>query len=274
MILSIFSALPMLLPLAQIADVPTSDVTQVIAKLSSDDAGGEVGTICGQILSFPSVPPAVVLALEGAFGRLSSKEPKQRIAETLVELNDRDPRYYEYIEKFAAVAIEDRTPSFIARNAEGKAIRGEVSIDFNAWCATNHVSIQETIGREMRAVGDVESLARLRDPRSIELLKTALQSPQEGIVNAGIEGLALLHVSDSISTITQAIGRFPRGLAWFFARSLVLYGSPESERVLNTLPITPNELIGKKKEGFIVRAEYSKKDMTRAVRSRAGASSR
>jgi len=83
-------------------------------------------------------PDARILpALEVAFDRRELKREKQAIAVTLLRLGDKSDKYFDFLAGYARDAVEDRTPYYVASDANGHAIQGRFDSAFENWCAAN-----------------------------------------------------------------------------------------------------------------------------------------
>src|ERR1700730_3578181 len=160
----------------------------------------------GVLSEIPLLPesPELTAALKDAFDRQQETRGKQYIAAALVQLGEPDSRFYDYLAGRAEEAMASSGPTWFGYDSEGKAIRGEYSLEFRAWCSSNSVDLREGAARQIRALDDIQILANTRDPRATELLVRALRSPNHYVVLAAAEGLALRRVNSAIPAIVAA----------------------------------------------------------------------
>lgn len=215
--------------------------------------------VLSEILLLPEAPELTV-ALKHAFERQQEPRGKQYIAAALVQLGEPDPRFYDYLASRAEETMASSGPTWFGYDSEGKAIRGEYSLEFRAWCSSNGVDLREGAARQIRALDDIQILANTRDPRATELLVRALRSPNNYVVVAAAEGLALRRVNSAIPAIVAAAQRLPPASSWVIARELALYGTPEADRELARIIKDPIAVIEYKKHLAFQRNAYDQTD--------------
>jgi hypothetical protein len=180
--------------------------------------------------------PRIVPALEAAFGRRSAKREKQEVAMTLLRLGDKSAEYFDFLAQYAREAVEDRSPSFIYFDANGRSVRGRFSTAFETWCALN--------GKEPKSVAavqievypqDVQFLARSEDQRGAELLRKGLNSPHPYVVAFCVEGLGRLQDVAAIPFIAKECERLEQDARIAVAMALPWYSSPEAYQLMERL---------------------------------------
>jgi hypothetical protein len=190
------------------------------------------------LYSLEGQPPdaRTIPALAAAFEQKELKKEKQWVAATLLRLGEKSDRYFDFLAGYAREAVEDRTPSFERYDANGRAIRGQFSAEFENWCAQN--------GKDPRAVTaiqlgvypeDVLMLAKAQDQRALDLFKQGLDSPNPGVVGYSVQGLARLQDITAIPLIARTAERLPIGARGIIAMQLPWYSRPEAEPLIARL---------------------------------------
>jgi HEAT repeat protein len=214
-------------PLARTQD----EVSALLARLSSDPFDESV---LYAIERRPS-DDRIVPALEAAFDHRAAKSEKQAIAETILRLGNKAERFLEFLANYAREAVEDRTPFFLKVDAEGKAVPGQFSAEFENWCAQN--------GKDPRSVASVQSivypkdvlaLAEVQAPSALELFKKGLDSPNPIVVSISVRGLGRLRDVASIPLIAKACDRLPSARR-AVAVELPWYSDPQADALMERL---------------------------------------
>jgi hypothetical protein len=183
--------------------------------------------------------PRIIPALKSAFEARGSKEEKQKIAGTLLRLGERSDAYFEFLATYVKQAVDDRSPSFIMYDSQGRFVQGQFSPTFENWCAQN--------GKDPRAVAalqfdvyprDVSELAKAQDARAAALFKTGLESPHPLVVCFSVEGLGRLQDTSAIPLIRKTAER-SRAIAEAIAIALPWYSWPEAESL--RIELEPNK---------------------------------
>ena len=207
------------------------DVSALLARLSSEPFDESV---LYAIERRPS-DDRIIPALEAAFDRRAAKSEKQAIAETLLRLGNKAERFFEFLANYAREAVEDRTPFFLKVDADGRAVPGQFSAEFENWCAQNGknprfvAALQWTVYPK-----DVLALAEVQDPRASELFKKGLDSPYPVVVSVSVRGLGRLRDVAAIPLIAKACGRLPSARR-AVAVELPWYSHPEADALMERL---------------------------------------
>jgi hypothetical protein len=176
-----------------------------------------------------------VPALEAAFDHRAAKSEKQAIAETLLRLGNKSERLFEFLATYAREAVEDRTPFFLKVDAEGGAVPGQFSAEFENWCAQNDKDPRSVAALQwMTYPKDVLALAEVQDPRASELLRKGLDSPNPAVVSVSVRGLGRLRDVAAIPLIAKACDRLPSARR-SVAVELPWYSLPAADALMERL---------------------------------------
>src|SRR5579872_5464807 len=94
--------------------------------------------------------PQLLPDLRQAFEDTKAKREKQAIARTLVRLGDKDIRYFEYLASFAKPAVESGAPMIFVYGSDGKAVRGVVNPEFQAWCRDHGLDPEQELVNQFK----------------------------------------------------------------------------------------------------------------------------
>jgi hypothetical protein len=210
--------------------------------------------------------PRIMPALEEAFDRRKAKEEKQEIAVTLIRLGNQTAKYFDFLAGYARTAVEDRTPSFMDFDQNGRAIRGQFSAEFENFCQVNGLDPKATAAKQFGDyIQDVHFLARAQDPRAIEILRRGLESPYPNVVGYSVEGLGRLQDTTAVPLIEKACERL-KGAQGVVAMALPWYGTPQAGALMKRLMPDP-----KHREFEIQQVQRLRLIELRQAASRAGA---
>jgi len=165
-------------------------------------------------------------SLDDGFGKMS-------LASQLMELGIRDEKYFRYLAKKAQIAIERDVPFPMKFNEKGKAVRGEMSEAFLAWCEKNQVD-----PGEMTSILIYEDpipvmlLAKSGDPRALPLLLRGLDSLNLYIVAKAAYGLGLIGDPRAIDHFIQAIDKAPEEVRPEIVKALGYFDHPKAQAAL------------------------------------------
>lgn len=146
----------------------------------------------------------LVPILEERFVHGQDADIKARVARSLLDLEDKNEAYWDFLVQQAKLAIESDVPS--SRCLTPTSCTGHSA--YVAW-ARAHNAPEDTeaemklhwqLEREVQGVFD--------DPRGIPLLREALKSANINVVWSGADGLSRAHDKDSIPLIVEACKRF------------------------------------------------------------------
>ena len=187
--------------------------------------------------------PRTITALQNAFESRHNKRDKQLIASALLRFGNSSARYFDYLARYAGVAIEDQMPLFEKFDDQGKSVRGQLSAEFENWCALNHKDPNEMAALQFTVYpADVKILAEVDDPRALDLFRKGLDSPNPGVVAYSVEGLGRLHDMSALPLIEQAFQRLPSGDRMAVPMELPWYDRPEAYQLMQRLNPNPATL--------------------------------
>jgi hypothetical protein len=210
--------------------------------------------------------PKTIPALKAAFDRNDRKRDKQLIAVTLIRLGESNT-YFDFLAHHAKQAIDDRSPSFLKYDPEGKVVKGQYAAAFENWCAQNGKSPKSMEEFQSDSAMDVLMLAWAQEPRAEELFIRGLNSLHEFVVAYSIEGLGRLQAASAIPKIAEVFGRFPASIAKGLGMQLAWFSDLRAYQLMQRV-IPDERLRNSLREGI---ARQRKMEVERAVR-RAGGS--
>jgi hypothetical protein len=207
-----------------------------LSELLANLEGGSFDRSVLHALEAQPSNPKITEALETAFRRKTAKDEKQAIAATLLRLGNKAPKYFDFLAGYARVAVEDRTPSFIKVDSNGRSVRGEFSAEFENWCASHGENPKSVAAIQSGTYPqDLEALASVQDPRAREIFRKGLDSPQPLVVVLSVEGLGRLQDAAAIPLIAQASEHISEGTKLAVATKLPWFASAEADRMLEHL---------------------------------------
>jgi len=257
MLRAIFISSTFIISLA-FADSQVAELAKRLRRLPVDQAA------LITVLSSPS-SQEIREALRSAFLNAHDKSDKQAIASTLVEIGQADDEIFNYLSKFAKMAIGHQAPIFIKYDSAGHAVRKEYNQEFEIWCKLNNVDVQQELKLQMLDLpNDVRLFARTLDPRTIPLLKEGILSSNPWIAETCAESLGLQGRNEISGSLIAAIERTPGDSKEVLASALPLFSNPESVRAFERF--TPDEHRRERwrKEAVQARSSYQKKILLRS----------
>jgi hypothetical protein len=158
---------------------------------------------------------------------------KAVVASALVRLGDKSPQYWDFLEAYATVAVNDDAPFPLRFDAAGRMIPKDLAPEFLTWTAARKVdptaaSWDQVYGMPGRLLMVVQS----HDPRGLPLLRKALTSRNHYVQAQGARGLAILKDQQSIPQIIDACLKAPADIAPVLARALIFFDDPEAQRIV------------------------------------------
>jgi HEAT repeat protein len=155
---------------------------------------------------------------------------KAKIASALVRLGDKDPIYWDFLEKQATLALDSDAPYPGSFDSRGKAVPRELSPEFVEWAKSQHIAPESLAETAMyKLPGRLLLLAETGDPRGLPLLRRAMSSRNYMIQAVAAKGLAKLLDKDSIPLIIEACQRAPMDAAPGIAEALVYFDDPQAQ---------------------------------------------
>lgn len=223
------SSTPLSAQNAPAAPSQAEQLAAAIARATSGDADiGDVEIIAeaGAVQAIPS--------LEEQFGRTTDVDTKDKIANGLVRLGDRDNTYWNYLLEQAMLALDSDIPDPLFSDPQGKTM-DQISSELQAWAQAHNVSESTAFQSAMYDMpGKVLELAQTGDPRGIPFLRRALQSRNYMIAGWAAKGLVQIQDKDSIPLIIAACERVPKGYASEIAKSLIWFDDPRAQTAVDT----------------------------------------
>jgi PBS lyase HEAT-like repeat len=207
------------------------EVTALLARLNSERFDESV------LYDLERQPSDVrtIPALEAAFDNRAAKSEKQAIAGTLLRLGSKAKRVFEFLATYTREAVDDRTPFFLRVDANGLAVSGQFSAEFENWCAQNGKDPKSVAALQwMVYPKDVLALAEVQDPRASELFRKGLDSPNPVVVSVSVRGLGRLRDVAAIPLIAKACDRLPSARR-AVAVELPWYSHPEADVLMERL---------------------------------------
>jgi hypothetical protein len=168
--------------------------------------------------------------LQNVFSQSQSTLTKCFIARKLIKLGNNDEVYWNYLAGVAREALDSDIPDWFAYDENGKAIKGKISPEFEAWAKAQKTSggpwAEDQFYGPMLPLG---LLASTGDPRAVPLLRSGLLARNYLIEAASAGGLAELRDKDSIPLIVEACKRAPADDAGAIAMALLQFNDPEAQ---------------------------------------------
>ncbi|HEU5400130.1 MAG TPA: HEAT repeat domain-containing protein [Terriglobales bacterium] len=193
--------------------------------------------------NFSSVDIAIIVrrhavqaipSLETQFNRSKDPTTKERIADALIRLGEKNAPYWDYVINRARQVLGDAPPTPIEYDASGTVASTEPSKRLIEWANKHHISIQQAWYDAMfDAPGAIKVLGIYDDARAIPILREALISENDFIKIAAAQGLAELHDTASIPTIIKVCQNAPKEAASSIAQSLIYFDDPAAQRAVD-----------------------------------------
>jgi hypothetical protein len=206
-------------------------VREAVAELKSGKCIGVHLTLIGKAKAVEAIPDLEVL-----FARTEDELDKLEIAQVLVQLGDKNDRYWDYLVRQATAVIESDAPSPARFDSEGKGIPGSApSPEFAAWAKAHKLDPGEEAANAVYLYpGRILLLGASDDKRAIPLLRRALLSSNYFVETIAAEGLAENHDDASIPMIIEACRRAPAEAAAAIATfSLVYFDDPRAQSAVD-----------------------------------------
>jgi hypothetical protein len=232
------------------------DLPRLLGRLKdgSVDAGA-LAKVEGHALDQRTVP-----ALKEGFGRSKGNRDKQLIAITLIHLGERSDLYFDFLARPARQAIEDRTPSFVRYDSDGRVVKGQHAVAFENWCAQNGKDPKIVAELQASAAIDVLLLARAQDVRATELFLQGLDSPHEFVAMYSVEGLGRLQVTSAIPKIAEVCHRLPAEAAKGLGMQLAWFSDVQAHQLMQR--IIPDERLRSSLRDGIAKQRNAEMELT------------
>lgn len=161
-------------------------------------------------------------ALKEQFDKTTDISTKEALASALNRLGDKEQIYWNFLEKYARLAVESDAPFPNRFDSQGKIVSRELSAEFLAWTKAHRVSTEEAIRTQMREFPSyLLFLAVTGDKRGQTLLREAMSSPNYLLQAVAAKGLAKLQDEDSVPLIIEACEKAPAEMTPMIAYALV-----------------------------------------------------
>jgi hypothetical protein len=180
--------------------------------------------------------------LQNLFSQSQAPITKCFIASKLIKLGNGDEVYWNYLAGMAREALDSDIPNFPVYDENGKAIKGKISPEFEAWAKAQKISggpwAEDQFYGPMLPLG---LLGGTGDTRAIPLLRRGLLARNYLIEAMSAGGLARLKDKDSIPLIVEACKRAPAEAASAIATALLQFKDPEAQAAAE--PFLPEDLV-------------------------------
>lgn len=182
---------------------------------------GAYGPVTPPQVAAASQPGQLIPFLETRFAQIPDSDRKIDIAVALVRLGDKDDTYWNLIADLATPALKSEAPS-------------PRSPEYRAWAKAHNVTPGSAEEQTLYNIWQkIIPLAFCGDPRSIPLLRKALQSPNTDTQAEAAEGLARDHDESSIPLIIAALNQASPTQARALAGSLKYFDNdPQAKAVV------------------------------------------
>lgn len=211
----------------QAGDAPKLDLRATIEKVKSGDFDGRQVRRLARARVVEAMP-----ALEEQFSLKTDVLLKTELAFALVQLGDKDDRYWDFLVKQAEPALDSQVPDPYKYDKNGT--RTGHSPTLREWARVRGVDMN--IASEDVAVKFPNSLLMLamsKDQRAIPVLRRGLWSSNSLVMMAAARGLAQLQDADSVPLIISAVLRSQKAQAGGIAEWLVFFEDPSAQRAVD-----------------------------------------
>jgi HEAT repeat protein len=213
----------------QVGPAPPSKIADAIEKVKQ---GNFSFATIEQIAEARAVDAIPVLKEQSA--RSNDDDTKAKIASALVRLGDKDDGDWDLLLKQATLAVKSDAPPLVKYDTQGKAIRGQPSIEFSAWAKSHNMSVESAAeSAEYGLPIKLGFLAETGDTRGIPLLRQALQSPNYLVAAMAARGLAQAQDEGSVSLIVETCRKAPADAATAIAGALVFFDDPQAQSAVD-----------------------------------------
>jgi HEAT repeat protein len=176
---------------------------------------------------------AAIPTLEDQFSRTEDLSAREKIANVLVRLGDKNEGYWNFIVKQARNAVDNDAPSVLHYDEHG-SVSDPPSREFVEWATAHHLPMQQAMADQLEVYpGAIFDLGTTGDSRAIPLLRRALKSQNLLIESEAALGLAKIKDKTSIHLIIEACKRAPAAdVAMTIALSLIYFDDAEAQRAV------------------------------------------
>ncbi len=215
----------------QTAQSQPEQLAAAIASIKS----GRFNNVHVETVARAGAAQGVLPELEQQFRDVTDIAKKDRIANALVKLGDKDDTYWKFLLGEATLAVESDLPD-PTHDSQGNVMEQHLSPEIIAWAQAHHVDVSTAAESALIGLpGKVLLLGNTGDPRGLPLLRRALQSHNPMIVVVAAKGLAQLQDKDSIPLIIEACQRAPKGVDGAIAEaSLLFFDDPRAQSAVDT----------------------------------------
>lgn len=178
-------------------------------------------------------PGRVVPVLEAYFARTGEADFRSEIASVLVSLGDTDPRFWNLILEQAEAAIASDPPSPFAIDSGSGSDQPCSSSEFRTWAEGHDLALEEACNQAAYVLpAKLLPLAQTGDPRTIPILRKALDARRWLIQTVAAHGLILSSDPDAVRLILAAIQHAAPFQAHSLADLLIESDDPRAEAVV------------------------------------------
>ena len=167
--------------------------------------------------------------LETQFTRSTDPDMKESLADALIRLGQNHGPYWDYMIGRANQALKDPPPTVFAFDANGKTLP-RFPPQLIRWAAQHHMTTKQAA--KISAFDDpllILGLALSQDPRTLPILRRALNTNNVLITASAAKGLAALHDNASIPVIIRDCQSTPKEAAVAIAQSLIYFDDPRAQ---------------------------------------------
>jgi len=169
---------------------------------------------------------------------------KALYASILMRLGVNDEKYFNYLKEKADLILNDDRPYPLARDKEGKDIRGKLAPKFENWCKKNEIELRECLAQWLYTnPAIINYLGLTGDERFFPYLEAGINSSNRTIVKASANGLGILGDKRGIPLIEEALKNTKDVRDQNrIARSLFFFNDPYAEELAQKYITNPYDI--------------------------------
>lgn len=187
--------------------------------------------------------------LKRAFEKTPDQGTKKEIGKVLLQLGEKDDKYWEPLEAAAKARIESDMPWILTYDAQGKTIRGKFSDDYLAWCKKKGVAPESLTEDSLYgAQQDIRAIAETGDKRAIPWLVKALDSKNPMVVIKAVQGLAKFQHKAALEKILAVCETAPSEVSSAIGQFLVFFKDPKADAAAEKYVTSKQMLDHRKKQ--------------------------
>jgi hypothetical protein len=177
-----------------------------------------------------------ILQYKETFESSKDKREKQFSAIFLLNLGEKDEKYFNYLAEHAKNSLKNDKPFPFKFGEDGKMILRVYTENFLLW-AEQHKIDPDVAAYEAyyNDVHDISRLARTHDSRGYDILIEALNSPNYTIVAQAAKGLAGIGDKRAIEHIRSAAVKAPHDMKLLIMHALLYFDDIEAQNAINEI---------------------------------------